>query len=70
MKFTPQHLQIPAKAGTTKRALAGFNAGVKRGLQNGLKPELSTQKSRENVEVVQERTMKAEISNRSFFYSR
>jgi hypothetical protein len=31
MKFTPQQLQIPAKAGTTKRALGGFKAGVMRG---------------------------------------
>jgi hypothetical protein len=89
MKFTPEHLQISAKAGTTKRvlagfkagvmwglperaearttysqisakagttkhALAGFKAGVMRGFQNGLKPELRTQKSRGNVEVVRE----------------
>lgn len=31
MKFTPQQLQIPAKAGTTIRALAGFKTGVMRG---------------------------------------
>jgi hypothetical protein len=47
--------QIPAKAGTTIRALAGFKSGEMRGFQNGLppslklrrtrKPELRTQKS-------------------------
>ena len=34
------------KAGTTKRALAGFRSGAIRGFRNGLKPELRTQKSR------------------------
>ncbi|MCF7785002.1 MAG: hypothetical protein K9N47_02715 [Prosthecobacter sp.] len=69
------YFQIPAKAGTTKHALAGFRSGVMGGFQNGLlrsreaNPELRTQKSRRNVEGVRERTMNAEISNRSFFYS-
>jgi hypothetical protein len=38
--------QIPAKAGTTKRALAGFRSGMMRGFRSGLKPELRTQKGR------------------------
>ena len=43
--FLPRlNSQIPAKAGTTIHALAGFRFGEMRGFQNGLKPELRTQK--------------------------
>ena len=60
MKFTPQQLQIPAKAGTTIRALAGYKAGVMRGFRSGLKPEHRTRKSRSSY---LGSTMKTELQN-------
>ncbi len=38
--------KIPAKAGTTILALAGFEFWVMRGFRSGLKPELRTQNRR------------------------
>ena len=42
---TNETSQIPAKAGTTKRALDGFRSGAVWSFRSGLKPEQRTQKS-------------------------